>query len=232
MRNSAFALFLSLFLFAGSAGAVERKAVDFSLSNWDGAKVSLGDLKGKTAILTFSYANCSIRCPIITGRLSSLDASMGAPGDVVYLHISVDPGADTAERRRKYFSLYGIDASRDNRWLFLSGKEKQLPGIWKAYGVTARKVRDRKLPEGYYIDYFQKVLVVDKEGFVRFEGGPDFSEDEVRNIIGNLSAKPSIRFSETSFDFGFVKEGDIVSHDFEFTNEGTGKLVIKDLIPA
>lgn len=232
MINRTVILFLCLFLFAGSAGAVERKAVDFSLSNWDGAKVSFEDFKGKTAILTFSYSNCSVRCPIITGRLSALDASMGAPRDVVYLHISVDPRADTAERRRKYFSLYGIDASKDTRWLFLSGNEKQLSGIWKAYGVTARKIRDRKLFEGYYIDYFQKVLVVDKEGFVRFEGGPDFSEDEVRNIIGNLSAKPSIRLSETSFDFGLVKEGDIVSHDFEFTNEGRGKLFIKDLIPA
>ncbi len=232
MRNKAVVLFLSLVLFAGSAGAVERKAVDFSLSNWDGAKAALADFKGKTAVLTFSYSNCSVRCPIITGRLSSIDAAMGAPKDVVYLHISVDPKADTPERRRKYFSLYGIDASKDNRWLFLSGKEKQLSGLWSAYGVTAKKVKDRKLPEGYYIDYFQKVLVIDRDGLVRYEGGPDFSEDEVKTLIGNLAGKPSIRFSETFFDFGFVKEGDVVSHDFEFTNEGSGTLVIKDLIPA
>ena len=45
-------------------------------------------------------------------------------------------------------------------------------------------------------------------------------------------AAPGIRFSEMRFDAGTVKEGAIVNHDFEFTNEGKGALRIRDVIPA
>lgn len=45
-------------------------------------------------------------------------------------------------------------------------------------------------------------------------------------------AAPSIRFSGIRFDAGTVKEGAIVNHDFEFTNEGQAVLRIRDVIPA
>jgi len=46
-----------------------------------------------------------------------------------------------------------------------------------------------------------------------------------------LSA-PAIKFTETRFNCGAVKEGDIVSHDFEFVNTGNSALKIKELVPA
>ncbi len=215
-----------------TANASERNAMDFSLNNWDGRTISLQDLKGKVVVLTFSYAYCSARCPIITGRLYYLDKTMNAPIDVIYLHMSVDPDNDTPERRKKYFNLYGIDAAKDGRWMFLSGQKSEMSKIWGFYGVTAKKVKDRRLPEKYYMQYDPKVAVIDSNGFIRYEAGFDFSEEEVKSLIEKLSLKPSIRFSEIKFDFGTVKEGDIVSHDFEFVNEGSGVLKIKDLIPA
>lgn len=218
--------------YSAVASALEKSAMDFSLNNWDGRTVSLKDLKGKVVVLTFSYAYCSARCPIITGRLYYLDKTMNAPGDVVYLHMSVDPDNDTPERRKKYFNLYGIDATKDGRWMFLSGQKNKMSEIWGFYGVTAKKVKDRRLPEKYYMQYDPKVVVIDSNGLIRYEVGFDFSEEEIKSLIEKISSKPSIRFSETKFDFGTVKEGDIVSHDFEFINEGNGVLKIKDLIPA
>ena len=70
------------------ASSSERNTVDFNLNNWDGRTVSMQDLKGKVVILIFSYAYCSARCPIITGRLYYLDKAMNKPRDVVYLHPS------------------------------------------------------------------------------------------------------------------------------------------------
>ncbi|MBV6340206.1 DUF1573 domain-containing protein [Candidatus Magnetobacterium casensis] len=39
-------------------------------------------------------------------------------------------------------------------------------------------------------------------------------------------------FKETKYDFGSVKRGQTVRHQFELTNAGTEKLIIKDVIPG
>jgi len=217
---------------AANSYAAERAAVNFSLNNWDGRTISLQDLRGKVTVLTFSYSFCSVRCPIITARLDSLDRTMNRPEGIAYVHISMDPDSDTPERRKKYFGLYGIDASKDSRWMFLSGEKSELSNLWKFYGVTAKKIRDRKLPEGYFIEYTPKVVVIDRKGIIRYAGGVDFLEDDVKALIETMKGKPAIKFSETKFDFGLVKEGDVVTHEFEFINKGSGLLKIKDLIPA
>jgi hypothetical protein len=46
------------------------------------------------------------------------------------------------------------------------------------------------------------------------------------------AAAPRVKFSETRFEAGQVKEGVIVSHEFEFINEGNAALRITDLVPA
>lgn len=52
-------------------------------------------------------------------------------------------------------------------------------------------------------------------------------------LSGTVRAEePSIRFYETRFDFGSVKKGERIVHDFEFINEGGGVLRIDKLIPA
>ncbi|MFN3478993.1 MAG: hypothetical protein ACK415_01295 [Thermodesulfovibrionales bacterium] len=52
-------------------------------------------------------------------------------------------------------------------------------------------------------------------------------------MSGTVRAEePSIRFYETRFDFGSVKKGERIVHDFEFINEGGGVLRIDKLIPA
>jgi len=213
-------------------GAAERRAVDFSLANWDGKTVSMQDLKGKVVVLTFSYANCSSLCPIITARLSVLDEGLKKLKEIVYLHISVDTSADTPERRKKYFKLYSLDAEKDGRWMFLSGPEKELRKLWKQYGIKPVKVRDRKLPGGYLMEYTPYVSVIDKEGVVRLETDFGFAEEEMKGLIQRLSGVPSIVFSETRFEAGKVKEGDIIKRDFEFVNAGSEVLKIADLVPA
>ena len=45
-------------------------------------------------------------------------------------------------------------------------------------------------------------------------------------------AGPKIQFAETVHDFGKVTSGDVVRHDFVFTNLGTATLEIKDVRPG
>ena len=162
-------------------------AIDFSLNNWDGETVSMHDLRGKVVVLTFSFAYCSVRCPVITVRLSSLDDVMNAPEDVLYLHVSVDPEMDTHERRREYFSLYKLDVVKDNRWMFVSGQKEKLSKLWKFYNIDIEKVESEWIPEGYYMEYTPKVVIIDKKGLIKHEVDFFFLEDEIAKKIEGIT---------------------------------------------
>jgi hypothetical protein len=43
---------------------------------------------------------------------------------------------------------------------------------------------------------------------------------------------PEMAFKETEFDFGTIKEGDVVEHTFAFTNNGAAPLIIQDARPS
>ena len=46
------------------------------------------------------------------------------------------------------------------------------------------------------------------------------------------AAAPRVKFSEARYEAGQVTEGAILSHEFEFVNEGNAVLKITDLVPA
>lgn len=180
---------LLFFLVAAALYGCEagNKAPDFSLNNWDGKTVTMSDLKGKTVLLTFSYANCSARCPVVTVRLAELDKMMNSPAEVVYLHISIEPEMDTPQKRAQYFGLYQLDAAKDRRWMFVSGEKEELAKLWKFYAIDVEKVEEKMLPEGYYLEYTPKLVLIDKKGFIKHEADFFFEEEEivkrVREII-------------------------------------------------
>ncbi len=166
---------------------MRNRAIDFRLDNWDEKTVTMRDLRGKVVVLAFSYANCSVRCPVVTVRLSSLDEMMNAPQDVVYLHVSIDPEMDTPERRKKYFGLYKLDVVKDSRWMFVSGQESALAKLWEFYGINVERIEEKMLPEGYYMEYTPKIVLIDKEGSIRHEEDFFFMEDEIIKKIREIA---------------------------------------------
>lgn len=50
--------------------------------------------------------------------------------------------------------------------------------------------------------------------------------------VGIAAPGPRIAFAEMEFDFGELKQGQVVKHDFVFTNTGTEKLEILDVRPS
>jgi protein SCO1/2 len=165
---------------------ISNKAIDFSLYNWDKKAVTMRDLRGKVVVLTFSYSNCSVRCPVVTVRLTSLDNQMNAPQDVLYLHVSIDPEMDTPESRKKYFGLYRLNAVKDKRWMFVSGKKDEIEKLWKFYGIEVEKIPEEMLPEGYYLEYTSKIVIIDKKGFIKHETDFFFLEDEIAKKIEEI----------------------------------------------
>ena len=175
----------------GAAGyyyyETRNRAIDFSLDNWDEKTVTMRDLRGKVVVLAFSYANCSVRCPVVTVRLSSLDEMMNAPQDVVYLHVSIDPEMDTPEKRKEYFTLYKLDAEKDGRWMFVSGQEDELSKLWDFYEIEVERIKEEMLPEGYYMEYTPKIVLIDKKGSIRHEEDFFFMEDEIIEKIREIA---------------------------------------------
>lgn len=47
-----------------------------------------------------------------------------------------------------------------------------------------------------------------------------------------LPSEPAIKFDDSNYDFGVVKQGDILEHIFKFTNDGDGTLVITSVQPS
>jgi len=46
------------------------------------------------------------------------------------------------------------------------------------------------------------------------------------NVANEEANKASFKFAEETFNFGTIKQGDVINHDFEFTNTGKEPLVI------
>jgi len=179
-------LLLFLLLIPATSYGKGGVAIDFDLENWDGEAVSMEKLKGQVVVLTFSYAFCSVSCPIITGRLKTLDEAMDSPGKTVYLHVSIDPEMDTPERRKNYFNLYGIDAASDNRWMFVSGDRNELEKLWDFYEVEIEKSENPMLPEGYFMKYSPRVMIIGKDGTIKRETDFYFSEKDLALFLKGL----------------------------------------------
>lgn len=67
------------------------------------------------------------------------------------------------------------------------------------------------------------------DGAQRLEGGPNsdmINNPATANLPTDTNQLARITFEEAEFDFGTVNEGDVVKHEFKFTNSGKVPLTI------
>ncbi|MBI4514794.1 MAG: SCO family protein [Deltaproteobacteria bacterium] len=133
----------------------------FALPNWDGQTISNQSLAGKTTLLGFTFAKCTASCSMLTHMLKALDEELTSPANVQYLHVSVNPAADTPEEILKHFAKHGIDPKQDRRWLFLTGEQPRVAGVLKDFGIT---VEGAAAAGGEALRHTIKVLVIDPTG--------------------------------------------------------------------
>ncbi|MCP3964024.1 MAG: SCO family protein [bacterium] len=133
----------------------------FELDNWDGRRLSDASLEGKTTLVAFTYAKCVYACPMITFLLKDLDGELGSPQDVSYLHVSVNPAADTRREILKHFKKHEIDPRKDPRWLFLNGPED---GIAELLAALEIEVERKRVKGGEIIEHTILVLVLAPDG--------------------------------------------------------------------
>src|SRR5262249_41917878 len=116
--------------FAGAALPGGVPAHDFTLEDQSGRRVSLAGYPGPGGILAFSSSTCGATCILIAQQIrGALDE---LPRPVPVLFVSVDPGADSSARVRRFLDRVGLTG----RATYLSGSPAALRPIWRAYGVV------------------------------------------------------------------------------------------------
>lgn len=149
-------------------------APDFALTAQDGTRVTLADLRGKVAAVTFIYASCADTCPLLTAKLVGIQKRLPA-ARVRFVAITVDPERDTPEVLRQYAAVHG---ARGEAWAFLTGNADEVRSTAQRYGVYVKR------NAGGDVDHTFLTSVIDPDGVLRVQYlGVRFDPDEfVRDL--------------------------------------------------
>lgn len=101
-----------------------RQVPAFTLTDDQGRWLGPEELRGRPALISFSYARCGDACAELHARMAALQGAL--PGDALLLTISVDPEHDTPDVLRQHAASLGADPLR---WRFLTGAPAEIKAI-------------------------------------------------------------------------------------------------------
>jgi protein SCO1/2 len=179
------ALSLAFLLAKARSEAEHREALpvlaqvaDFSLTNQNGAAVSLADLRGHVWVADIIFTRCPGPCLRMTRQIKELQDALDRQTKLVSL--TTDSDYDTPAILKTYAEHNGADA---NRWTFLTGTKKQINNLAvDSLKLTAveKKPEDRTSPEDLWV-HSTIFVIVDKHAQLRGvyqTGGEDVSWPE------------------------------------------------------
>lgn len=144
---------------SGSSLPVVSRVPPFSLTTEAGATYTLDSLKNRVTIVDFIFSSCGGTCPMMSTRMSELQATLQGEPKVHFLSYSVDPETDTPEVLSAYAKGYG---AVPGRWTFLTGDKKQI------FDLTRNGYHLGLDTEGLdAIIHSQKFVLVDRRGDIR-----------------------------------------------------------------
>jgi protein SCO1 len=157
-----------------------KPAPEFTLTNQDGKRVGLKDLRGKALAITFIFASCADTCPLLTAKMAGIQNKLGnAFGPQVnFVSITVDPERDTPGMLKRYAEGYKANPAG---WAFLTGTQAEIRQVAKRYGVYYKKT-----PRGD-VDHTFLTSLVDQNGTLRVQYmGVKFNPDEMLRDLQSL----------------------------------------------
>jgi protein SCO1/2 len=159
-------------------------APGFSLTDQNGAIVSLQALRGHLVVLAFMYTHCPDVCPLTAEKLRLAGQQLGAQANTVdWIGISVDPAGDTPDSAKQFAATHGLTG----RLRFLLGSRAQLSPVWKAYFLVADA--GAGAPANHVADHTGAVYLIDKQGREQLylDSGFDPAKQlapELRSLLG------------------------------------------------
>jgi protein SCO1 len=138
----------------------------FSLTERDGRRISLLDLKGNVWIVNFIYTNCPDTCPVQSAQMRQIQKDFNNEKDLRLVSITVDPARDTPEVLSEYASRFSADPAR---WFFLTGdKEAIYKFAESGFRLGAMELPHEKRPEsGATHTHSPRFVLVDRDAQIR-----------------------------------------------------------------
>ena len=157
-----------------------KPAPEFTLTNQDGKRLSLKDLRSKVVAITFIFASCADTCPLLTAKMAGIQNKLGnAFGPQVnFVSITVDPERDTPAILKRYADRHRANSAG---WAFVTGTPAEIRDVAKRYGIFYKKT-----PRGD-VDHTFLTSLVDQSGTLRVQYmGVKFDPDEMLRDIRSL----------------------------------------------
>jgi protein SCO1/2 len=131
---------------------------DFTLTDQDGAPVSLASLRGRVVAIAFIYTRCPLPdyCPRVLTNLSALRDRFAADlgSNLALLTVTFDPVHDTPAVLKTYAGHHGADVPG---WHFLTGTPDGVARVCSLFGVEY-------WPEEGLITHTLRTAVIDRAG--------------------------------------------------------------------
>src|SRR5262245_39694928 len=162
-------------------------APEFALTQQDGKRLALKDLRGKVLAITFIFASCTDTCPLLTAKMAGLRDHLGPDfgSKVYFLSITVDPARDTPEVLKRYAEAHKANPAG---WAFLTGTPAEIRDVATRYGIYYKKT-----PRGD-IDHTFLTSLVDQSGILRVQYmGVRFDPDEMLRDLRSLVKETKAR---------------------------------------
>lgn len=143
----------------------------FVLRDQGANRVTEKQFHGKISVVDFIFTRCPGICPLLTQRMSELEARTRHLGNQVqFISISVDPEHDMPVRLKEYMQKQSLIS---DRWLFLTGPldsiEKVVVGSFKTLmGKRNIASEEEEEPDLMQITHGEHFILVDREGQLRF----------------------------------------------------------------
>lgn len=136
----------------------DMRAPDFSLTNQDGEKVTLGEFKGKAVFVFFGYTHCPDICPVTLANLNGVVNELGNDADKVQvLFVTVDPERDTQTDLKKYVSYFNKD------FIGLTGTPDEIKDVTDSYHAFYIK-EETGSDGGYLMGHTSSVYLINPDG--------------------------------------------------------------------
>ena len=109
---------------AASGRPVLATLSPFTLIRESGREFGSTQLEGRPWVASFIFTRCAGQCPILSGKLASLQPQL--PEGARIVSFSVDPAYDSPAKLDEYAKRYGADPER---WVHLTGDSGTLQRI-------------------------------------------------------------------------------------------------------
>ena len=169
------------YTFQGSLIDPPVEAPQFELSDVNGQRFRLSELKGQVVIMFFGYTSCPDVCPVTLTDFLRIRSKLGDQGEEVgFVFVTVDPDRDTPERMKKYLTNF------DPTIIGLTGERTELEVVWSSYGVYEAKV-DGGSEGNYLVDHSSRIYVIDADGnlLLTYLFGTEYQviAEDVRHLV-------------------------------------------------